>query len=198
MTTNKHFSQFELFPGDSEKAPEKPRMCFQLKDLTLTPENIIVLCIVSVVILVLFFALGVERGRNVIASQVKSPQEMLKDEEAIIVLPEIKPMVESSGTSDSTVEQATEKLQVIDIEQLKEIEPIDKGPRYTIQVASFKLEQNAKEEAKGLDNFGADSFIVPKGSYSIVCIGRFDEREEAKQFSRKLKAKYKDLLIRRL
>ncbi len=69
---------------------------------------------------------------------------------------------------------------------------------YTIQVASFKKEKNAKIEAERLKGIGVDIFVLPKGEYSIVCIGRFLKKADAREFSQKIKDRYKDYLIRRL
>ena len=56
-------SQFELFPGASKSSPETGRPAYLTKDLTLSLENIIVLCIIFVMSLVLFFSFGVEKGK---------------------------------------------------------------------------------------------------------------------------------------
>jgi len=45
---------------------------------------------------------------------------------------------------------------------------------------------------------GYEIFIVQKGSYLVVCAGKFFEHDEAEGFSTKLKNKYKDCLVRRL
>ena len=77
--------------------------------------------------------------------------------------------------------------------------PEEQENLFTIQVASFKLEKNAKREADRLRGRGHDdTFVVPKGSYSIVCVGKFIQRNEAKKFSSKLKKRYNDCLVRRL
>jgi len=41
-------------------------------------------------------------------------------------------------------------------------------------------------------------FVLPKGSYSIVCVGKFILKNDAARYSRKLKKKYNDCLVRRL
>ena len=61
----KRQSQFELFPGASKNKPETGKPAYLTKDLTLSLENTIVLCIIFVMSLVLFFSFGVEKGRRV-------------------------------------------------------------------------------------------------------------------------------------
>ena len=77
------------------------------------------------------------------------------------------------------------------------IELVD-DKKYTIQVASFKTDLNANKEADSLKGKGFETSVLRKGSYSIVCVGKFQRKEEAKQFSRKLRNRYKDCLVRRL
>lgn len=69
--------------------------------------------------------------------------------------------------------------------------------RYTIQVASFKKKERAVEEAQKLTKKGHQIFIVPKGSHSIVCIGKFSQKKEAEKVLNKFKNKYGDSLVRR-
>ena len=80
------------------------------------------------------------------------------------------------------------------------IEKLDEQEKlFTIQVASFKLKANAQREAARIKRMGhEDIFVVPKGNYSIVCVGKFAQRDEAKKFSGRLKEKYNDCLVRRL
>ena len=69
---------------------------------------------------------------------------------------------------------------------------------YTVQVASYKGEKYAQKEASLLKQKGYDILVLPKGAFSIVCVGKFKEKEEAKNFSQKLKKQYKDCLVRSL
>lgn len=69
---------------------------------------------------------------------------------------------------------------------------------YTIQIASFKEGEYAKKEAADLGKRGYDIFILPKGNYSIVCVGKFSRQEQARIMLGELKRKYKDCIIRRL
>ncbi|MCK5012337.1 MAG: SPOR domain-containing protein [Candidatus Omnitrophica bacterium] len=199
----KRQSQFELFPRSSKSTPEAWKPSRLTKDLTLSLENIIVLCIIFVMVLVLFFSFGVERGKKV---ALLVP---VKDEVNIVqtVKPkDVKPPVETV----SQVEREERVVFPVDIpeEILEDSEPAFRPPLekteeqenlFTIQVASFKLKKNAKREADRLKGIGHDdTFVVPKGNHSIVCVGKFAQRNEAKKFSSKLKKRYNDCLVRRL
>jgi len=73
---------------------------------------------------------------------------------------------------------------------------IDKG--YTIQVASFKSDKYAQMEADTLKKKGYEIYVVPRGSHQTVCVGNFARREDAQAFSKRLKKKYNDCVIRSL
>ena len=156
-----------------------------------------VITIIFVVCMVLFFSLGVERGKKVALIQVSQSlaaasrtPELVKPEPAekpvgrISVKHEVKPVRPKPKAAD-------DKREVLEIK-------IDEDLKYTIQVASFKKEINANKEAKTLETKGFETFVMPKGSYSIVCVGRFAEKNDARLHAKKLKGKYGDYLIRRL
>ena len=69
---------------------------------------------------------------------------------------------------------------------------------YTIQVASFKDEKYAQKEAMALKNRNFDVFVISKGNFSIVCVGKFSKKDEANGILAKLKKNYNDCLVRRL
>ncbi|VAX37802.1 hypothetical protein MNBD_UNCLBAC01-1506 [hydrothermal vent metagenome] len=190
-------AQFELFPETSpiSKKKEKPR--YILKDLTLSVENIIVVSIIFVMSLVLFFAFGVERGKNV--------AQVFPEEKKTVEMQTVKMVDVQNSVSPAKIKIIEPKvIQAVDIPQKDVVDdnifPIEENALeegYTIQVASFKLEKSARREATRLKDAGHDTFVIPKGSYSIVCVGRFVQREEAKAFSNQLKNRYQDLLVRR-
>ncbi len=192
-------SQFELFPGSSDNGPETGKLAHLTKDLTLSLENIIVLCIIFVMSLVLFFSFGVEKGRRVANASndvdraqkaekaglksVKSATKVTQEERVAFPVDLPKDLIENNGPD------LREPLEMND----------EQERLFTIQVASFKLRKNAQREADHLKSVGhEDAFVIPKGSYSIVCVGKFSRRGEAKEFSNRLQSRYNDCLVRRL
>ena len=197
-------SQFELFPGVLKNGNyEIGKSAHLTKDLTLSLENIIVLCIISVMVVILFFSFGVEKGKRV---------AMLSGEQSQSETPGTKDKASESESIQgvSTTQQIVKGVipgdipeNVIKDGQLAFRPPIEKvdgeEQLFTIQVASFKLKKNAQREAQRLKGGGhKDIFVIAKGSYSIVCVGKFAKRIEAKRFSNTLKNRYNDCLVRRL
>jgi hypothetical protein len=195
--TGGYQSQFEFFPHAPGQAPTEGKSPYQLKSLTLTAENIIVLGIVFVMTLVLFFSFGFEKGKRVTrislweAFKSAAPVAAVQAQAERVVLP---------AREASVPEERGENLGAGQ-DPLPEILPSRTGAEediFTIQVASFKQERDAQKEATLLKKKGYDIFVLLKGKHSIVCVGKFAQKNAAKQFSNRLKNKYTDCLVRRL
>ncbi len=197
-------SQFELFPGVSKYIPEAGKPGPLTKDLTLSLENIIVLCIIFIVSLVLFFSFGVERGKRVVFTPSAN-----RDQAAVGAVNNSTPARVPIGPADTASQSERIVFPVAVPREISEESetsvqpPIEKTEEqeklFTIQVASFKREKDAQKEADRLKGIGHnDAFVLPKGDYIIVCVGKFMQMGDAKKFSGKLKKQYNDCLVRRL
>jgi hypothetical protein len=221
----KRQSQFELFPGSLEAHPQDwDRRQLLLKNLTLSLENIIVLSILLVMALVLFYAYGVERGKQVakdnpsirasekieVAKSVVNPQSpMLAQTVVKPALQNIQPSqprvvaTTQTGTAQRTLQQASQAKTasvknpvVVNTPRAVVAQPVKSG--YTVQVASYKTQEMANRAAVTLKNIGQEISVMAKGEYQILCVGRFNTEVEAKKLISKLKNRFKDCLVRRL
>lgn len=191
-------SQFELFPGASNKSSDRTKPRFFMSKVTFSFENFIVLGIVIIMGMIMSFSWGVDRGFKRVSLNKTGPDEpVLKNEidwEPDILVAAVIPVKE---TVPSIVKEQASKiskeLEVIGNKTTKSIEKV-----YTIQVASFKTEEYAQKEAMALKKEGYEIIVIPKGDYSIVCVGKFSHYGEAKLFSGRLKKRYKDCLVRSL
>lgn len=116
----------------------------------------------------------------------------------------LKPQNIGAEASSVTDVQAQEKIKAANPavmpENLKntlQVPPALASNAYTIQVASFKTIEYANQEASLLKKKGYDIFVINKGSYVIVCVGKFFRQTEAKATLGELKKKYRDCLVRR-
>lgn len=200
MTPTPEHSQFELFPQSSQNTSGPRGAAFTLRDLTISVENIIVVCIFFIMAVVLFFSLGVERGKRLAEKAGPVEQETL----VIEASPENPDVTVQKTEPAAASRQARETTKSSPEVQQQEFIPVPNDLKeaidnqYTIQVASFKQEKYAQEEASNLQKNGFESFVLLKGSHTIVCVGKFEEMGQAKKFSSRLKNKYKDCLVRRL
>jgi cell division protein FtsN len=70
--------------------------------------------------------------------------------------------------------------------------------RFIIQLASYKSKSLAQKELDLLKKKGFAPLILSKGSYSVLCVGNFSNKEGAKSMMPELKKRYNDCYIRRL
>ncbi len=215
---NSPYTQFELFPNATVKASELRQRRYLLKDLTLSVEHIIVSTIVFVMVTVLFFSFGVEKGKRMVRVSILEAAGISRTVEA--VSPETRGVVSSRFLAGRGEAQAAPAVTISPQAEKEDmlrspkggLEPPEASPKmeaqpqkkdaqediFTIQVASFNSPQSAQKEAMLLKQKGYDILVLPKGKHSIVCVGKFGQQNEAKAFSNKLKNRYNDCLVRRL
>lgn len=202
-------SQFELFPRAPGSKPHKPKMSFFNCSITLSFENMIVLSIIFVMGMVVAFSFGVEQGKRVYQKIVqKEPMTTIGDRMQHIGIQEERgdaagDVLQEKDMLEEASVAYTEKVSANETQNAAMIEKkVDKTPSlekiHTIQVASFKQENRADQEAGNLQQLGYDAFTAKKGSYFIVCVGRFDESREARPLLKALKKKYSDCYVRSL
>ncbi len=221
MNINFKQSQFELFPGTPGSSSESGKPRYLFANVSLSLENLIVFSIVILMILVFSFSLGVERGKKVgrfavlqneSSKDIKlnpssvsagNSQKSLAGSNTNVRPQEVNPsgIATPQKAAGSDMEKNPNSVQ-------RNQPPSDKTntmtpgqdikKSYTIQVASFKIQEYALKEAQDLKNKGHDILVLGKGEHFIVCVGKFVSEQEAKIFAYKLKKQYKDCLVRRL
>lgn len=212
MSISYRQSQFELFPQTIPRQEKVSRPGYLFSSLTLSLENIIIGVIILMMAVIFSFSLGVEKGKkiatrngNLNQDNVPAATELTGRERRPAPL---KPL--RLDPNQVTVEQASVKkpppfelkAKTPDVKgvfvPLRVSRPADLRNTYTIQVASYKQERYAHKEAGDLKKTGHEIFVLPKGSYSIVCVGKFSSPAEAQNTLSRLRRKYKDCLVRRL
>lgn len=203
MNINYKQSQFELFSANQEN-PKNPKSKALSLKIALTLENLVIFTILSIIVLLFSFSVGVERGKRLALKEFESG-----------VQPDVAQQTASSPTLASATDQVvvpkTAKIEMPGLVQMEspaeskvaeEKEVVEKDDSqqggYTVQVASFKLKKYALEEAETLRGKGYKAFVLKRGSYTIVCVGRFGDKKEAQRFAVPLRERYGDYLIRSL
>jgi len=197
-------SQFELFPRDSEHSSlKKTGHRFFLTSLTLSLENLVVCGVILIMFMVISFSLGVERGAKIASRKMGSPKKktaVVKERTDEKYGIENTHLTKASILGKVSLQASQEDTAVEDQFEFSKVKR-EKGIQeqlYTVQVASFKKEEYAQKEAMGLKEKGYEIFVIPKGEYSIVCVGKFSEKNQARQFSAELRSQYRDCYIRSL
>ena len=201
MNINYKQPQFELFPGSSANAddPSSPRIL--LANLTLSVENLVVLSILGIMVAVFAYSLGVERGKHLMAKAVAQPSAFatavaVHQTAAVPVMAttSTRPIPVAASVPAGAKPAAVVVAPAAVVAQKMQI-PVSVY-KYTIQVASYADQKFAQKEAGDLHKNGFETLIMQKGKYAILCVGKFNQKNEAMSVIAKLKSKYKDCLVR--
>lgn len=202
--------QFELFPPSDEQNSGKKGLFS--KKISLALEHVIIIGIVLLVLGVVVFSLGVERGKHAAIQKMEGLEINLADQENDVILtPSSEDSVQKAPAGNKTSTQSAaapvksgknQEIVVdvpvpVNVPQEKSAEPAVSGV-YTVQVASFKQAKFADQEVDSLKKKGYEAFRVVKGDYYLVCVGKYKNKTQADKTSKSLKSKYKDNITRRL
>ncbi len=199
-------SQFELFNSKPPSYGPTERLPFVKPNLVLTFDHTIILSIILLLLMVFSFSLGVERGKRV----ASAPQAQFHQDRKATATRTQSAARPAAGTQKLTSEQSAQQHKTNDaVGPAPAVAPAIAPPAapaapspdqdmYTVQVASFKQEKHALQEAMNLKQKGYEIYVLPKGQHSIVCVGKFIQKKEAAAMSAKLRKYYKDCLVRNL
>lgn len=181
--------QKELFEefGSTEKR-KYPKNLLEQKSrrtITLLYEHLAFIAIGIIVLSIIVFSLGVEKGKS-----IGLKRGSLKVEER-------------EDADRPKLAKADQQAEEMAIEEETEIAPLQKREKepvsgYTVQVASYKSEGFAKSRVDKLRSEGYEAFALRKGSHYIMCIGRFRDKESAVSEMKKLRKIYYDCLVRKI
>lgn len=177
-----NFSQLELFSKNQGYSGVKKDSNRTFFSYIRNYEKIIFIIIGFIITGMVSFSLGVEKGRKTATLKLNSHLDMAATDKKGSV--EIQP-----ATPTQTIKP--EQVRYV-LEEKKDTQD------YTIQVATFKTVTYAQKEAEQLKKKGFETLVVPKGKYTIVCVGSFYSKETAEPLLSKLKKHYQDCFIRRL
>lgn len=156
-------------------------------------EQIIFITIGIIMLMVLLFSLGVERGKRLIYSKVSKEETRA----GIVSIEDLKKDSTSPGplvTETSTPEPKDEEAKII---EPKEEKGITSAKLFTIQVIAYRSKRSAQDELIKLSKKGFSPFIIVGGGYYQICVGEYRDQDEAKGDLLELKKVYKDSFIRK-
>lgn len=193
-------SQLELFNQPKDTARNNDQGNFSVLGYIRGYEKIILFIICFIITGIVFFSLGVEKGKKNLVPAINQKYDLainpvrelpssngVKQEKKIstTLVPEITPQnTKVNETANAPKEEAVPKEEEIN--------------KYTIQIASFKNKTSARQEAQNLEKSGFNPLIQLKGRYNVVCIGNFENKEKAENLLTEIRKKYPDGFIRRL
>lgn len=185
--------QGELFTEYEKLRTKRPGHIFR-QDIALgkkisfqiSYENFILFFIVLIMLFVVFFSLGVERGKKVNVGGERI-------------------MAGAEAGAGQTAGEPVKKEEAPMAEKEKEM-PAEKKPiaalakPYTIQVIAFKKGQElrAEKELDRLKKDGYEAFTISSGEWIQICAGRYSSKEDTKKDCDSLRARYPTCYVRKV
>lgn len=178
--------QLELFSQANDFGSSKsslPRSSFMRR--LRNYEKGLLVTIGFIIIAIISFSLGVEKGRKMASSNTLLERASLPVREQPVSV---------------VSEQREEALPVTPDPQYAETQVLVKKAQYTIQLASYKTKSYAQKEAELLKKKGLSPVVLTKGNYVVLCVGSFADRVAAESLLSELRKqkRYSGCLIRRL
>ena len=169
-------SQLELFSGLKDYNQAKTGVSEPFWRYLWNYEKIIFIIIGFIITGIVFFTLGVEKGKESAALKLNAQFNM------------------ATKTQISRPVQTPIKEEVSPVK----LQQPSSSQNYTIQIASYQTKTYAQKEAESLKKRGFASLVLPKGTYTIVCVGNFANEKTARPLLSELKKRYQDCFVRRL
>ena len=220
MNINYKESQIDFLSHVASKAQDAAPPRYMAAQISLSLENLVILSIAAIMVVIFSFALGIERGKKVAlavpaaavsddmnvasgssagvgkvdkASEKTDVKDALDAPKGQVVSSQL--LVKAAAIAVRGTSQLAQKPQ----SAIKADAASPASGSFTLQVASYKNAQPAQREADKLKQKGfRDVYVLPKGTYVIVCVGNFQKKEDASGVKRQLKSRYQDFVVRRL
>lgn len=171
---------FSKLAGMLPKADFEGRMV-----ITLTLERVIFISIGIIMLMVLIYAFGIEKGK---AISNKLPQNKIAQTLPGKTTPsQIKPV--APAQRNVPTQGVTAK-----VKEAQQFQGLSKP--YTIVVAALSKKEGAIKEIGRLKKAGFDAIMVESDPYFLACVGAYPDRDSAKLTLSKLKGTYRDAYVR--
>ena len=186
MTVTNHDGQLELFdlsghPAAKLRPPSLGRLVLQIRQ-----DQLVVASIAGLVGLTIVFALGVERGKQL----VRSERVLLAREQPL-------PMSASAAkTAKPPTPAPTAPVKPSAPSRLAG--STSQASRYAIQVVSYRQPQLAKRELDRLQATGERAFLVTRKGFTVLCVGPFPSKDNAKEKLVQLTPRYQGCFLKTL
>ncbi|MFH1776228.1 MAG: SPOR domain-containing protein [Candidatus Omnitrophota bacterium] len=198
-----HFWKNEIQPDlfknvDSSKKQGLRNFIFSKKmELTIQYDSIVVLVISFLMINIVVYTLGVERGKRMSGipdyiADLKHIVENKKDKKNINCNPTTEQKEDAINIKTTQpVEKKKIKTMPADSITVKQSDTC-----YSIQVATYLSDNYARTEELNWRKNGHKTFIIKKGKYYVLCIGDFISKNVASNELKNFKKRFKDCFIR--
>ena len=195
MTVTNRDGQLELFdlsghPATKPRQPSLGRFMLQIRQ-----DQLVVAGIAGLVGLTIVFALGVERGKQLVRAErvLLAREEPLPVSEPAADKPAAKIVKPATAAPTVSVKpSAPSKLAA----STKPATLVSQASRYAIQVVSYRQLQLAKRELDRLQAKGERAFLVTRNGLTVLCVGPFPTKDHAKEKLVQLQSRYQGCFLK--
>lgn len=202
--------QLEFFEQSYKirKGSEIPTRAHDVLQKTKFPTQACVILACALIIIIVIFTTGIERGKRIAKNQTAAPQvaALAPDAQRAVAvrtaIPSPQPAPERSAIPQS--QPIAQAIKVTRPPPDKKLEKEEKNvtlssSRYAIQVATYKKDSSyiQKEIAK-LKQKGFATSVKTSGDYKIIFAGNFKNAKEAHEQVKLLKKTYKDCFVTKI
>ena len=161
--------------------------------VTLRLDHLSIVGILALVLYVLVFSFGVEKGKRFALDELRAEKAREQEVGQVTTQPEVgQPITTPLPTENKPLSTQSEQSTATGTLVAKLTEsPASSGlptGKYTIQLITFKTRVRAEREVEKLHQRGFHGFIIPAGKFFQVCADAFETQAEARLRLTHLKA----------
>ncbi|MFA5069533.1 MAG: SPOR domain-containing protein [Candidatus Omnitrophota bacterium] len=187
---DKKFVQKELFDDFvSEAKRASSKGLFEKKpkfSINLCLEHITFVFIGFIILSAIVFSIGVEKGKLLPSMRMETRQAPGLDDKC------------EHGEREDLIEPVQEGVKAREDITLPIGSALEEAFSFTIQIASYAREDTASKQASKLNVQGNEAFVLKKGNYYIVCVGKFKDKSSADMQAKKVRRIYADCIPRKI
>ena len=147
--------------------------------VTLRLEHISMIGITALVLYVVLFSFGVEKGKRMALHEIEAGKNRERQmAEELAQTRSVQPEIANQTQGNLSSEKIGPATVVKEVPKPSSAAILGK---FTIQIITFKSKARAEEEVKGYQDKGLQSFIIPVGKFFQVCVDSFETVSDAKQ-----------------
>lgn len=164
--------------------------------LRLAHEDLILSAIGAIMVVVLGFCVGVERGKHLVVASV-SPRAISAPVAPAVVLPPVAPApaMPTLPTAPSTPQRVVTPTRSGPTKVVSASPAIDS--RYVVQIASFTTRSDAAAAHARLSQRGVRAVLATKGKYHVLYASGFATYAQATAAADRLRPTYRDCFVRK-
>ncbi len=194
--------QSELFDEFSKSSKQgrfkRPREKQKQIILTISREKLIFSIISVILLYVIFFSLGIERGKKIASISIKQNTYSTKatTKTSNIATQSQQPPAKEQKVVGTSEDKNSNLEITAQVTEVKKVTPKLKE-FYSIQAAAYSNLSRAEKEARKARSRGNEAIIDSSGKYHLLLIGKFKNRKEAVALRKKLSSTYKGCYVRK-